>query len=92
MTVSLIPKNKTCSSVDLANQTWFTLCAGPLVELTGVALTNDPIGLNAEESMSCAKALSQWEPKKDWFMPGDEEIGKQLLIEFFVDCGGFETC
>ena len=91
MTVELIPKADT-HEIGLANETWFTMVnTSNIKRLIGEQKFNDPIHVDAEVSLKCSDALQDWIPPVGWFRKGREYSGKEMLIEFFRTCGGFQT-
>ncbi len=94
MSVEFTPLKSGCFCFGITNNTWFTLLKGPLRDALGpdrTSLTNDPIEVDEDTANACAEALETWTPIKNWFAPNREHEGKAMLIEFFRNCGGFET-
>ncbi len=91
MTVELIPKSD-IFEIGVANGTWFTMVnTSEIKELISEQKFNDPINVDAETALKCAEALENWNPPEGWFSKDKESVGKEMLLEFFKFCGGFET-
>jgi hypothetical protein len=95
MSVHFDPKGD-CFCFGVSNSTWFELVrkGGPLHKVLGPDmnhLTNDPIDADNEISQRCAEAMSYWNPPNEWFSPGKEHEAKNMFIDFFRQCDGFNT-
>lgn len=92
MTVEFNPKSKSCYCFSVPNGTWFHLLKTSIIKeiLNNTPLTNDPIYATKQQAIKCAEAVKNWQPTEFWF-GSDPEKGKQMFIEFFERCNGFET-
>ena len=93
MAVEIVPVNKRAGEIGVANGTWHHLIETTEIgEILGVrARPNDPIHATEEQAIACAKAIQTWVPQSGWFMTDKEHEGKEMFIDFFLDCGGFKT-
>ena len=91
MSVELEPKGD-AYEIGLANGTWYTLVnTSGIKDLIGEQKFNDPIHVDAETALKCADVLENWIPPEGWFSKGKEHEGKEMMVEFFKTCNGFET-
>ncbi len=89
MTVSIIPNIPDHGEINIANGTWFWLLDNTDIgKIVGrMTHVNDPLFVDDEESVKCAEALKKVTPPTSW---GNNDL-HQMLIDFFENCGGFET-
>ena len=89
MTVSMESKNEDAGSANIANGTWFYLLDN--TKIGEILMTkehvNDPIHATKQQAIECAKALKEAELPPLW----GEGWLKDLLIDFFENCDGFDT-
>lgn len=93
MTVELQPNNEKCYEVGLANKTFFVMVnESGMDQIIGKQHSNDPIEVNAENSLQLASVLDKWDAPKDWGSLNGVPGGiKEILVRFLKDCGGFTT-
>jgi hypothetical protein len=92
MSVEFEPVSKSAFEFGVSNKTWFSLVnTSEIATLIGEQGFNDPLVIGKDVAIKCAEAVKAWTPPEGWFMAKKELEGKQMFIEFFVNCGGFKT-
>lgn len=83
MTVSFEAHNPDSFDFETSNQTWFTLCNQSLSRYIQNQSTNDPLNISGDLAWLCAIEVENWSPPEGW------EFDKQVFIDFFRTCKGF---
>ncbi len=77
----------------IPNNTWFWLLDNTEIgKIVNPQHTNDPVEATVEEALRCAEAVYKAKPPKGWVgITCSKRRMKKLLVDFFRQCGGFDT-
>lgn len=82
----LRPNSRKSFEIGLTDMTWWDLSHGTAIHKI---LKKKNHNFTEKQALKCAQALNNWEPPKHWYKLNKEQEAKQMLLDFFNSCKGF---